>query len=551
MKMKFTIACCLFLSILLASPDMKAQFFNYLPGLSNYLRSDVRPDAAGLTFSYTWQDSALAIKTILLHTDNSGQVQWMKDAGNNFGSYTIAPDTSVILTGGRSTTGGNRIALLQKMDKSGNVVWKKTIAASAADVSLGNVMVGNNNTIFVTFTRSSFSSSTYYSRAGVAAFDAAGQVLWTKYFANGGFTTDYGFSRSLLAANGDFIGVADIRGSVNAQANGMMVTRITPQGTIRFARYIDFKPSHTQLSVNGLTETPAGHLIFGGRLMTDQISIHPNSMWLARMDSAGNVLQQKVYSGGQDVGELLHGLAYHNGTLHAYLQYISPFDTVTSRSIWIGKLDEQSLSFTTQNATEIQVATEDPYGNVRNSFCMTSDGKPTVSAGFYCNATGKYLPVMMQWSAALNSSCPALDVAQVLTDSVTAYAVTDYTPQSSFTVTIAADTTVILLANAAPVVPLDLCNGCAIPNSTGKVAPQALFRLYPNPGDGRYFIDVEQPVHEARIRIYNNIGAIVYQENLQTTHQAIDLRVQPPGIYYVSISTRDGHTATRKIVKDR
>lgn len=551
MKAKFTIVCCLFLSILLASADIKAQFFNYLPGLSNYLRSDVRPDAGGLTFSYTWQDSTLAIHTILLHTDNSGQVQWMKNAGNNFGSYTVAPDTSVILVGGRSTTSGNRVALLQKIDKSGNIAWKKSITASSADVGLGNVMVSSNNTVFATFTRSSFTSNTYYSRAGVVAFDANGQVLWTKYFANGGFTSDYAFSRAMLAANGDFIGVADIRGSANAPANGMMVTRITPQGTIRFAKYIDFRPSHTQLSVTGLTETPGGNLVFGGRLMTDQISSYPNSMWLARMDSAGNMQQQKVYSGGPDVGELLHGLAHRNGILHAYLHYISPFDTVSSRSIWVGKLDEQSLSFTAQNATDIQVATEDPYGNVRNSFCMTSDGKPTVSAGFYCTETGKYLPVMMQWSAALNSSCPALDVAQMLTDSVTAYTVTDYTPQSSFTVTIAADTTVILLADATPVTPVDLCNGCAIPNKITRVAPNSLFRLYPNPGDGLYFIDVAEPLDEARIRIYNNMGAVVYNGHLQTTHQSIDLRAQPAGIYYISVSTRHGQTATRKFVKDR
>ena len=550
MKQKSPLAACLlFIAVLFTGPA-NAQFFNYLPGISNYIRSDVKADPSGLTFSYLVQDSTLAIKTILLHTDNNGQVQWTKNAGSNFGSYTIAPDTSVILTGGRTVTSGNRVALLQKTDKNGTVIWKKAIAAASADVGVGNVLVGANNTFYATLTRSSFLSSTYYSRAGVLAFDGNGQILWTKYFANSALTTDYSFSRTLVAANGDFVGVADIRGSSGAAANGMMITRISPQGTIRFSRYVDFKTTHNQLSVTGLVETPSGNLVFGGRLMTDQISTYPNSMWLGRMDSAGTLEQQRVYSGGTDVGEQLHSLRYANGNLFAYLHYYAPFDSI-KRSLWIGTLNEQSLAFTAQNATAIEVSPEDPYGNVSNAFCISSNGKPTAAGGFYCAASGKYLSTMEQWSSNLGSSCAALHAVQPLLDSAATYVATNYVPQSSFTVTYAPDTTLIEIENVLLVAVADLCNGCTTPNSIPLPQAGISFHIYPNPSDGHAFINLEQPFNQARVVVSNMLGKVVYQSEMQRLPQPLDLSALAPGIYLVSVYTGNGIVATAKLVKDR
>lgn len=549
MKQKFTSTFCLFIIAALVCGKADAQFFNYLPGLSNYIRSNVKADATGLSFSYLIQDSTSAIKTYLLHTDNNGQAQWMKTA-TNLGDYTVSPDTSVVLTSSRSTSSGNRIAVLQKQDMVGNTLWSKAISASSADVGVGNVTIGPNNMIYATITRSSFLSNTYYSKAAIVAFSQNGQQLWTKYFSSAGLTTDYSPSRTLLAANGDFVMVADIRGSQNTPANGMMITRVSPQGIVRFSKYIDFKTTtHNQLSVTGLVETPSGHFIFGGRLMTDQISTYPNTMWIGRMDSVGTMVQQKVYSGGLDFGEQLHSLRYDNGILYAYLHVYAPFDSVT-KSLWIGTMDEQSLAFTAQNATEIEVSNEDPYGNVSNAFCISSNGKPTIAAGFYCQATGKYLPLMQQWSSSLVSSCATRDVVQLLVDSAATYAVTNYTT-SNFTLTYSADTTLITLTNVAPITPTSLCNGCVTPNDIGQVLQTDAFSIYPNPSNGHYFIDIEQPLFEAQITIYNNIGVLVYQSKLQDTHQSIDLSAQPIGIYFARVQTIDGRVATAKLIKDK
>ncbi|HTO16105.1 MAG TPA: T9SS type A sorting domain-containing protein [Edaphocola sp.] len=551
MKLKSTFALGLVISSMLASHTMNAQFFKYLPEESNYLRGDVKNEAGGLTFTYRLQDdSTLALKTLLMHTDNNGQVQWTREAGNNFGSYTIAPDTSVILTGG-GTTDGNRYGILQKLDKTGAILWRKSLAISSADVVIGNIMIGAGNIIYATLTRSSFISSTYLSKSAVAAYDLNGNMLWTNQFGKSSKTSENHFARTILASNGDFIGVVDIRGASGASANGMMVTRISPDGTVRFAKYIDFVGTHTQLSVTGLVETASQEIIFGGRLMTDQSSKHTNTMWLGKLDSLGNMTQQKSYSGGEKVGENLHSLRYDNGQLYAYIHFYSPFDSILNQSIWMGIINEQTLSFTNQNATAINVNLEDPYGDVSNAFCISSDGKPTIAAGFYCTEKDKYFPIMQQWSSTLVSSCSALDVVQPIVDTATNYIAENYSPQNSFTVVYANDTNVIALTDVAPAITADLCNGCNAVTAIRTVKKASLFRIYPNPGNGLFYIDLEEGVQKGQVRISNILGATVFESTLKSIHQSIDLSTQSPGIYFVRLRTSDGSVADLKLIKDR
>lgn len=550
MKFKITIVSCLLISSLLSTQTLKAQFFNYLSEESNYLRGDVKSEAGGLSFTYRLQDdSTLALKTLLIRADDNGQIIWAKETGSNFGTYTIAADTSVIITGGGSTTAGNRFAILQKIDKTGTIIWKKSLKISFADVGLGNIMISTNNTIFATLTRSSFISNTYYSKAAVVAYDMNGQMMWTTHFGCSGLTTENSFSRTILASNGDFIGVVDIRGASGAPANGMMVTRISPQGTVRFTKYIDFKDTHNQLSVTGLVETSTNEIIFGGRLMTDQISKYTNTMWLGKLDSVGNMVQQKVYSGGVKVGEQLHSLRYDDGKLFAYLHHYAPFDSVAT-SVWMGIINEQTLAFTKQNATDLEVNPEDPYGNVSNSFCITSDGKPTVAAGFYCKEKDRYFPLMQQWSSSLTSSCAALDRVQPILDSAAIYTAVDYTPQGSFTVAYEDDTSIISLTDIVFPVVNNLCDGCNATTGISKVKQEILFHIYPNPSDGHYFIDFEQSLLTAQFTVTNILGATVYQAKLKNSHQVIDLSTQPSGIYFIRIHLKDGRLISSKLIKD-
>ncbi len=534
------ILCCLSVS---AANRLDAQFLQYLPDLSNYISSDAKSDASGMTFFIHYQDTTLAHQRVLLRTDNDGQPQWAKRV-DNMNDYTIAPDSSIVFTGGIRMSGGNYSAVIQKNDKAGNYLWTTTVRTSS-DCYIGNPMVNDSNIIYVIATASSFFNSTYYSKSAVMGFDKDGQRLWTKHFANGGFTTDYGFSRTYLAANGDFIGVADIRGSANAPANGMMITRINQQGNIVFSRYFNFRATHNQLSVTGLTELPSGDIVLGGRLMTDQISTTTNTMWVDKMDAAGNTLAQKTYHGGETVGELLHSLRYGNGKLYAYLHILAPSDTVV-RKIMIAELDPQSLSMTAHYAVDIPVTTEDPYGNVNDAFCITSDGKPTLVGGFYCDERKRYLATIIQLSSAFEGSCEELEVTQTLIDSVATYTDTVYTSMNTSTFTVGtADTVAIKMSDIALPTLADLCNGCGAVNNVATLKPTSHIQVYPNPGTGIYTLNIAGIKKGAIAVIYNNMGASIYRRSLNTENETIDISAQPAGIYYLRVS--DGQTL--KLIK--
>lgn len=531
----------------------QAQYLHFMPDMVNYINSDVTADKDGTTFRYLYQDSTLKLHRILLRTDNGGKMQWAART-ENYSSHAFTSDSSMIMIGGVRTSNGSNIALLQKNDKTGAKQWIIREKGSS-DLGYGNVLVNDSDIIYVTATSSSFFNSTYYSKNSVSAFDANGTFLWVKYFANPTFTTDYKFSRVMLASNGDFIGVADIRGSTYKSANGMMITRINQQGDIIFSRYFDFYDTHNQLSVTGLAEAPNGDIIFGGRLMTDQISQWTNTMWMARIDAAGVTQIQKTYHADGVVGEQLHSVRYAAGKLYAYIHLTAPNDT-PNRAFIVAELDPQTLSITKHTVIAENVTLEDPYGDVANAFTVTSDGKPTFSGGVYCTAREKYVSVMGQFDATLSTGCTKLEGTKpLLVDSIANYKDTVYKSSGTFSITNSSDTSNIYIYPALLPTVGDLCKGCATvtppepPQSIAAHSTKDGLTVYPNPANGVVRVDYKPSTPNAKLQVYNNMGAVVYTTTIAGNATTIDISSQPKGIYYIRV--QDGTTTyAEKLIRN-
>jgi hypothetical protein len=75
------------------------------------------------------------------------------------------------------------------------------------------------------------------------------------------------------------------------------------------------------------------------------------------------------------------------------------------------------------------------------------------------------------------------------------------------------------------------------------------FKFYPNPTDGSLFIDIPEDYNEATVHIYNHLGALLGQIELQNDRSVlmIDLSEYNPGIYTVKL-TGEFITQTRRIV---
>jgi hypothetical protein len=78
----------------------------------------------------------------------------------------------------------------------------------------------------------------------------------------------------------------------------------------------------------------------------------------------------------------------------------------------------------------------------------------------------------------------------------------------------------------------------ATTTNVGKI-PASDFRVYPNPANGRVFIDVNEPTN---IGIYNLVGNLVAEKTISTSGEFIDVRNFVPGMYFVRSTTTQGIT---------
>lgn len=74
-------------------------------------------------------------------------------------------------------------------------------------------------------------------------------------------------------------------------------------------------------------------------------------------------------------------------------------------------------------------------------------------------------------------------------------------------------------------------------------------RIWPNPGNGHFKVELDVVEPDTRITIYNALGALVNDLNADSSRLEVDLRDQPNGLYFVNI-TRSGQTlSVTRVIK--
>ena len=100
-------------------------------------------------------------------------------------------------------------------------------------------------------------------------------------------------------------------------------------------------------------------------------------------------------------------------------------------------------------------------------------------------------------------------------------------------------------------IPLSECNdiegslAITVKNSTGVDELNASAKLYPNPTSDKVNIECEGMTH---INVFNTMGQLVYNEEIDADQHSIDLSQHPAGSYLVRIITRQG-TVVKKVHK--
>jgi PKD repeat protein len=91
-----------------------------------------------------------------------------------------------------------------------------------------------------------------------------------------------------------------------------------------------------------------------------------------------------------------------------------------------------------------------------------------------------------------------------------------------------------------------------LPNGMIEVGANLSAKIYPNPNDGSFTLEVHSKrKKDAQLFVYNNIGQLVYSDNFSinnNTVKKLDLSTEAKGVYYVHLTTDNGIVYREKVV---
>jgi hypothetical protein len=518
---------------LLSKPaNCQNQFFNFFPQFESPFMTSAYGLSDGIVWNFNNQNSTtLEIKRRIVKTDFTGQTQWIltPDSSNFSIKYACEPIPGALVLAGSYSVQGQfgpqNWGLITRIDSEGNVIWAKRATAQTSAGFTG--VYTNGNIIYALFTSySNFSNSQAY-KAAVIAYDLDGNVLWQTPYSHSGFVSNYFFMAADVAENGDLIAAIDVRGSQNTQVSGIVITRISPTGSISWTKHINWHSDFGQSSVNGLVEGPDGNIFLGCRLMTDQSSYFTNSLWIGKFGADGSELDQRIYSAGEDVGENISGMVTTDQNLVVYVKRYSPFETVVHHLDLLA-IDYDNLTVSSLGSTVETVVREDVYGEDPPQLVLAPDGSLFSSLIVFCDESQKSLTSMLKWTSDLETDCNSGEISDIYSDSVSSFSVVDYVNSGGSAATLA-DASIGFIQELADQA-LSLCNGCDMTTHINGVTNSDSPRFYPNPA--RDILNLSSEA--AYFRISDLSGRLMKQGVLNGSKQ-IYLNEIPAGLYLLNL----------------
>ncbi len=75
------------------------------------------------------------------------------------------------------------------------------------------------------------------------------------------------------------------------------------------------------------------------------------------------------------------------------------------------------------------------------------------------------------------------------------------------------------------------------------------FTLFPNPITNEFFISINNVSEKVSVTIYNMLGEIILTKKNYKSNTSIDVRNLNSGIYFISITDKNGNTSIKRLIK--
>jgi hypothetical protein len=268
--------------------------------------------------------------------DAAGNIQWQRlvgGSGNDEPSKAIiASDGGYIisgvsysvdgdLTGIPKYTGGTfgTDAWLLKLNTDGTIAWQKRYGGTDED-SAGNVIPTNDGGYLVTGTTSSAAVGDFTGLpvfAGPNPFvmktDALGNRIWIKRFGISAAANPYAIDAHQTSDNGYIFAIrtaaanaGSLTGIAGFGSNDFWIMKLDSTGNLENQKVFGGTGSDTPTSINQTSD--GGYIVSGGSgssntgTLTGIISHGGNDSWVFKLDASLNLVQQKLYGGNGNEG---------------------------------------------------------------------------------------------------------------------------------------------------------------------------------------------------------------------------------------------------------
>ena len=221
----------------------------------------------------------------VLKLDSSGNVIWQKSyvgAGTEWRPFIReTSDGDYIMSGNSDSFSGSTDALVLKLDSDGDILWQKSYG-SGSTYAIHQTSDGG---YIVPGTTSSFGAGSY--DLWLLKLDSAGDILWQKTYGDTGNEERPSVQQT---SDGGYI-LAGGTTPLGASTGDFWVLKLDSAGDILWQKtYGGTGPEQRSTSIQ---QTVDGGYILGGD--TSSFGSGINDFWLLKLDSNGNILQEKTY----------------------------------------------------------------------------------------------------------------------------------------------------------------------------------------------------------------------------------------------------------------
>ena len=302
--------------------------------LGDYSLSVLQTSDGGFALTgYTHSFGSFTRSALLLKTDSTGNMLWLKTYGiNNYNachSIHLTSDEGFILAGETSISGTSNDCYVIRTDSNGDTIWAKTYGGPNTEWADDAFQMPDGGFIISGTTNS-------YGTGGFDAYliriDINGDTLWTKTY--GGPEDDWTASANITSDNGLLI-----TGATSSFGNGqedIFLLRTDHNGDTLWIR--TYGGSGTDWALSAYQISGGGFIVIG---RTNSFGAGSNDLYLLRIDSNGDSLWAQTYgdtgdeSGSSvkqtsDEGFILtgHTSSFGSGGRDVYLIRLLPDSTV-------------------------------------------------------------------------------------------------------------------------------------------------------------------------------------------------------------------------------